>query len=287
MAGSDHGLQAHSLQSAAMTLHAVATLGPEALEAKLRIRVLAHLSLAVRSVAVSDLHPLGVALVFNSIVKDEQSRTRVGGSGGVGDVDTAMLEHLLQGVRLWPERPPAAGRSGVGSEHSELGAANVRRRGGGGTGGWQLQSQDIANILNAVARLELVTATDEAVQRLATWAMAIEASVWDAAGISQVLHALSRIANVQSSTLAAIPCQLEQVLEHLTLAAIQVELAAGEIVGLSMWGEKEKGKDGVRTHAQENVTPLYVFVTVGVLSFMLLYSQALISLPHCRCPPTH
>ena len=100
---------------------------------------------AVRRVAVADLHPLGVALTLNALTKvfDGESRssgTDVGGgaegdassvgsgmrdgSGWEVEVDRELLAHLLEGVRRWPEVPPAAGRSGGGEE-----------------GGWQLQSQ--------------------------------------------------------------------------------------------------------------------------------------------------
>ena len=100
---------------------------------------------AVRRVAVADLHPLGVALTLNALTKvfdgeRRSSSTDVGGGGGqdassVGsgkrdgsewevEVDRELLAHLLEGVRGWPDVPPAAGRSGGGEE-----------------GGWQLQSQ--------------------------------------------------------------------------------------------------------------------------------------------------
>jgi len=127
---------AHTLQSAAMSLHALATLGPQALEAPLRTLVTAHLFAAARHVPVEQLHPLGVALTLNAVVKFVDS-------GGVA-LDAELLQHLVQGVRQWPRVPPAAGRSGMG----EIGE-------GGGGGGGQLQWQDMANILNAVPKLGL------------------------------------------------------------------------------------------------------------------------------------
>ena len=250
----------HTLQSMSMALHALATLGPDALEPELNRRVVAQLFRAVRQVPsgkshllgvalllssslwlfyfnviiifiiiqvpIEKLHPLGVALVFNAVTKLADARgdelhaassalgadpeeAQEGGAGGrwlLGDVqDLETLDHLLRGVRMWPGVPPPVGRSG-GSVAGEV------------EGGWQLQSQDLANILNGMAKLGLQD--DEAVARLLCWVCALDISAWQAAGIAQVCNALTRLRTERGQPLT--PLHAADVMDHMLFAALHV-----------------------------------------------------------------
>ena len=170
-----------------------------------------------------------MALVFNAVTKLADTRGQGpaaappavaagaldveedSGGGGwllLGDVEVPheTLHHLLRGVRTWPGVPPPAGRSGAGGSDE------------GGGGGWQLQSQDLSNILNAVAKLQLQD--DEAVARLLRYVCAIDMSKWQTAGIAQVCNALTRLRMQRGEPLA--PQHVEAVMDHLLLAALHV-----------------------------------------------------------------
>ena len=176
---------------------------------------------------IEKLHPLGVALVFNAVTKlvdargDELHATssalgadpveaHEGAAGGrwllrEAQEDLKTLDHLLRGVRMWPEVPPPAGRSG-GSVSSDV------------DGGWQLQSQDLANILNGMAKLGLQD--DEAVARLLHWVCALDNSAWQAAGIAQVCNALTRLRTERGQPLT--PLHAADVMDHMLFAALHV-----------------------------------------------------------------